>query len=125
MGFRTYCDINDDGTGNKCRKEMEPLLDKETGIVYCECGKPMDNQAALTTFAKRQMLALGQVKRSEKKKQAYAVKCLKCDKEGPPTLSDDNRQLLCTYCKTELNHLNKPFVQMMITNLVAQKRAKQ
>lgn len=126
MGFRTFCD-------NKgCRKENEPVLDKQTGEVICtECNQPINS---MTEFAKRQMISLGQVRRSEKKKQAWSVKCEKCEREGPPKLNkegekDNNNQpvvkLHCTYCNAELTNLNQPFATMIKQNLLAQRRAGQ
>ncbi len=126
MGFRTWCD-------NKgCRKEMEPVLDKHSGEVICtECNKPINT---MTEFAKRQMVSLGQVRRSEQKKQAWSVKCDKCQREGPPKLNkagekDKNNQqvinLHCTYCEGELTNLNRPFADMIKQNLLAQRRAGQ
>lgn len=126
MAFRTFCD-------NKgCRKEMEPVLDKSTNEVICtECMQPVNS---ITEFAKRQMVSLGQVRRSERKKQAWSVKCQKCDREGPPKLNaegekDKNNQtvikLLCAYCSQDLDHLNKPFAEMIKTNLLAQRRSGQ
>ncbi len=127
MPFRTFCD-------NKgCRKEMEPVLDRQTNEVYCtECGNAINS---LTDFAKRQMVALGQVRRAEKKKQAWSVKCDACQKEGPPKLNKEGEKnekglligdkLLCSYCDAELKNLNKPFAQIILTNLKAQRRAGQ
>jgi DNA-directed RNA polymerase subunit RPC12/RpoP len=127
MGFRTFCD-------NKgCRKEMEPVLDKQTNEVYCtECGKTINS---LTDFAKRQMVVLGQIRRADKKKQAWSFKCVECQKEGPPKLNKEGEKdakglpigdkLLCSYCEHELTNISKPFAQIILTNLRAQRRAGQ
>ena len=127
MPFWTFCD-------NKgCRKEMTPVIDKNTNEVFCtECGQTINS---LTEFAKRQMVTLGQVRRAEKRKQAWSVKCESCQKEGPPVLNKDGEKnekgllvgdkLLCSYCKVELTNLNKPFAQIILTNLKAQRKAGQ
>lgn len=124
--FRTFCD-------NKgCRKENQPVLDKSTGEVLCtECGQPINT---VTKFMKAQMVSLGQVRKSEMKKQAWSVKCQHCEKEGPPKLNPEDEKdshnqvvikLLCSYCGKDLDHLNKPFAEMIKTNLLAQRRSGQ
>jgi DNA-directed RNA polymerase subunit RPC12/RpoP len=104
-----------------CHKEMRPLADKDTMVVYCtECGKPINN---VSVFMKRQMLAYGQIRNINKKKLAWSVKCSHCSKEGPPELNKNDEQLTCSYCHKLLDNLSKPFAQMIRTNLQAQKRA--
>ncbi len=126
MPFRIYCDNEVDDDGKKCRREMEPVIDKKTHIVYCtECGKPLKNQDALSIFAKNQMLAMGQVRREEKKKQAFAVKCVPCDIEQQPILGKDGKKLLCPRCKQELTNLSPPFAQMLRQNITSLKKAGQ
>ena len=118
MGFKLYCDNKKDIEGNDCRKEMEPVIDKNTKIVYCsECGQPLKNQDALTVFAKNQMIALGQVRIAEKKTQAFAVKCEHCSKEAKPKLSKNGKDLLCAYCNKEMKNISAPFAQMLKENL--------
>jgi hypothetical protein len=115
MDFRTFCD-------NKgCRKEMRPLVDKETLVAYCtECGRPINN---VSIFMRRQMVAYGQIRDTKKKKLAWSVKCDSCSKEGPPELNEDGKELVCSFCKTELTSLCKPFAQMIKVNLQAKRRA--
>jgi DNA-directed RNA polymerase subunit RPC12/RpoP len=115
VDFRSFCD-------NKgCNKEMRPVVDKETLVAYCaECGKPVNN---ISVFMRRQMLSHGQVRRSEKKKLAWAVNCPHCKKEGPPELDKKGEKLVCSFCEKELDHLTKPFAQMIKVNLQAQRRA--
>ena len=117
MPLRTFCD-------NKgCRKEMAPVIDKATEIVYCtECGEPINT---LTPFARRQLVSLGQVKKNEKRTQAWSVKCHECEKEGPPELDKAGDTLVCSYCKHELDKLSKPYAQVVKQNLQAQRRAEQ
>lgn len=115
MDYRTFC--NNKG----CYKEMRPVVKKETLEAFCtECGKVVDN---ISIFMIRQMVANGQVQRTDKKKLAWSVKCQKCQKEGPPELGKDDNTLVCTFCKEEHVHLNKPFAQTIKTNLKAQKRS--
>lgn len=128
MGFRTNCDIDykdENGKPVRCRKEMEVTIDKVTGEVYCECGNKMKDQNRITEFAKRQMISMGQVRKSEKKNKAFSVKCKDCEKEGPPVLSKEGGKLLCTYCDKELTNLNKPFAQMLKQTLTSQRKANQ
>jgi hypothetical protein len=110
MGFRIFCD-------NKgCRKEMEPVLDKADGKVYCtECAKEVHN---MTEFAKNQMVSLGQVKREQKQQKAFSVKCEACKKENPPTMTKG--KLYCVSCNTELTNLSAPFAQAIKEFLRAQ-----
>ena len=126
MGFTTFCD-------NKgCGKQIEPLLDKETNDVICtECGKPINS---ITEFAKRQMVSLGQIRRATPKKQAWSVKCEGCKKEGPPKLNKAGEvdkhnkpvvKLLCQYCDSELANINRPFAEIIKTNLLSQRRSGQ
>lgn len=102
--FEVYC--------VKCKKEMSPVIDKVTKELFCtECSEPLKDQNILTDFAKRQMLANGQVKRLEQSKKAFAVKCGACKKENPPKLV--NGKILCSHCDSELTGLTKPYVQML------------
>ena len=95
MEFRCFCD-------NKgCGKEMRPTVDKTTMVAYCaECGKAVNS---ISIFMRRQMVAHDQVRRNEKKKLPWAVKCSACSKE--------------------LDSLAKPFAEMIKVNLIAQRRA--
>lgn len=115
MDFRSFCD-------NKgCGKEMRPVVDKETMIAYCtECGKPVNN---ISIFMRRQMVSHDQIRRTEKKKLAWAAKCQHCEKEGPPELDNKNDNLVCSFCHKELTNLARPFAQMIKVNLIAQRRA--
>ncbi|MFA5758000.1 MAG: hypothetical protein WC942_01285 [Clostridia bacterium] len=115
MEFRTFCD-------NKgCRKENRPLVDKNTLIAYCsECGLPINN---VSIFMRNQLVSYGQVRKNEKKKLAWSVKCPNCEKEGPPDLDKTNNVLVCSFCKKELDTLSAPFAQMIKLNLQAKRRA--
>jgi len=123
MGFMTWCD-------NKgCRKQMEPVLDKDSNEIICtECNQPINST---TDFMKRQMVSLGQVKRADKPRQAWSVKCQACNREGSPELNSadekdaNNRvvvKLMCGHCKTELTELNKPFAEQVKQNLLTQRK---
>jgi hypothetical protein len=117
MAFQTFCD-------NKgCRKEMAPAIDKETLKVYCtECGEEINT---VSDFMKRQLVSLGQVRRNDKRKLPYAVKCDGCEKEGPPKLDDAGKKLLCSYCDRHLENLSRPFAQMLIETLRARQSIKE
>jgi len=100
-----------------CGKDQEPLLDVLTNDVHCsECGKVIKS---VTSFAKAQMKSLGQVKRDEKKGQAFAVKCSSCKKESPATVVAG--KIHCGICKIEMKDLSAPFVQMIKMNTKVQK----
>lgn len=115
MDYRCFCD-------NKgCGKEMRPVANKISLIAYCtECGKPINN---ISIFMRRQMVSGDQIQRDEKKKLPWAVKCVDCKKEGPPELTKDGKQLVCSFCNKELTTLAKPFAEMIKVNLKAQRRA--
>ena len=115
MDFRTFCD------NEGCRKEMRPVVDKETIVAYCtECAKPIDS---ISIFMRRQLVSNGQTRKNEKKKLAWSVPCPACKKEGPPELTKDSRDLQCSFCEAPLDNLAKPFAQMIKVNLQAQRRA--
>lgn len=100
--FEVYC------SNKECRQQMQPILDKETDEVLCtECGKTIDS---VTPFAKRQMVMLGQTKKSEAKQQAFAVDCPKCGKKAQPKIAkiDDVDVLVCAFCTKPLE-LSAPF----------------
>ena len=106
--FSIYCD-------NKgCGKQQEPMLDLDTNEVICsECGKPIK---CVTQFAKVQMRALGQIKRSGDRQKAFSVKCPHCEKEGQPKCGDGDK-LLCSICGKELDHLSKPYKSAVLEYL--------
>lgn len=108
--FRVFCD-------NKgCRKEVEPLLDKSDNKIYCpECNNVINN---VTEFMKNQMVSLGQIKRQQKKQQAFSVKCISCQKENPPILKKG--KLYCQICDTEITNLSAPFAHSIKEFLKAQ-----
>lgn len=115
MGFRVYCD------NKECRKEMEPVLDKTNDVVLCtECGETINS---VTVFAKNQMIALGQVKKSEAKQQAFAVDCASCGKKAQPKMVKEanGQRLGCAFCSKELN-LSAPFANSIKQFLKAQLR---
>lgn len=116
MNYRSFCD-------NKgCRKEMKPVVDKDTLLAYCtECGAQVNN---ISIFMRRQMMSEGQIRKLDKKKLAWAVKCEHCHKEGPPDLNDKN-ELICTFCNLVLNTVAKPFAEIMKVNIKARKRAQE
>jgi ribosomal protein L34E len=98
--FRIYCD-------NKgCGKDMEPLLNVNTGDVECtECGRAIKS---ITSFTKSQMKAIGQVKRDEKVKQAFSVQCRSCMKESAPKLGS-KKEIRCSICDSHLDYLSAPY----------------
>lgn len=118
MGFLIQCD------NKKCREFQEPALDKETDDVHCsKCDGIIDH---VSIFAKRQMRALGQIKRESVPKQAFAVKCAaeECGKIMCPKLveeKDDTKKtssrsfaktkLLCPACGVEHTQLSAPYAQ--------------
>ena len=112
MGFLTFCD-------NKgCGKQMMPLLNLETNNVECtECSRPINS---ITSFAKTQMKSLGQVKRDEQKKQAFAVQCRFCKKENAPKLGSEN-EILCSICGKHLDYLTAPYVHAVRQFLLSRK----
>jgi len=109
MAFRTFCDNKD------CRKEMMPVIDRDTNEVFCtECGLAVNT---VSDFMKRQMVQLNQVRRDDRRQLAYSVKCSKCNKEGPPILDEKGKELLCSYCKEQMVNISKPFAEVLKANL--------
>ena len=93
MGFVMTCD------NKKCGKSQEPMLDKESGDVYCsECNEVIKN---ITIFAKNSMRSLGQFKRTIQAQEAFSVGCKKCNKSACPKLSGG--KLVCKNCGVEHN----------------------
>ena len=113
MGFLMHCD-------NKgCGKDQEPLLDTQTNEVYCvECNRVINS---VTHFAKVQMKTLGQIKRDEKQRQAFAVECASCKKKSAPVLTKEDR-VQCSLCHTDITEkIAKPFLQVIKNYFKAQK----
>ncbi len=99
-----------------CKEMQEPTLDVKTNEVICsECQNPITN---VTHFTKVQMKSLGQIKRDDKKSQAYSVKCPLCSKEGCPVLND-NKEIVCQYCAAAQSQLSGPFKQVIMDHLRA------
>src|SRR5690348_2156633 len=105
MPFRTFCD-------NKgCREEMAPVIDKETHKVYCTSCKEEIN--SVDVFMKRQLISMGQVKKDDETKMAYAVVCPCCSKKQTPKLGK-NREIECSSCNEDITKkLSAPFVQVL------------
>jgi len=93
MSFRIYCD-------NKgCFKDNEALYDVASNEVHCaECGKKITN---ITSFAVNQMKSMGQIKRDDKKAQAFSMKCLSCKRMTTPKIKKD--KALCALCGESLD----------------------
>src|SRR5688572_20509995 len=95
MAFLLYC------TNKACRKEQEALYDVETDQVECcLCGATIDG---ITYFTKQAMKGLGQIKRTAKTQEAFAVSCHACKKTGQPVVKfglDGKKGLACFSCHT-------------------------
>jgi uncharacterized Zn finger protein len=109
MAFNVQC--------NQCWEYQSPLLEvvkNEMGnvdyaksrVICTECGGHITTQ---THFAKVSMYGIGQIKRAEGSKKAFAVECPKCQKKDQPVLAGDN--VACPHCGSVHSHLNKPFLQ--------------
>jgi ribosomal protein L34E len=93
MTFFMHC------TNKGCGKQTEPLLDELTNEAICsDCGIEMSN---VTHFAKVQMKALGQIKRTQKPQEAFTLSCKKCTRSG--MAKQVGEQLVCQFC-------SEPFV---------------
>lgn len=111
--FLIYCDRKG------CGKDQEPLLDVSTNEVICsECGGEIKS---VTSFTKVQMKSMGQIKRAEKKQQAFAVKCQGCNRMAAPNISLENK-ILCSMCSVEILNLPKPFEQVIRSHIKAQRK---
>ncbi len=107
MPFRTFCNSED----AKCRKEVEPLLDSATDKVYCpECDLEI---TSVDAFMKRQLVSMGQVRKTKKNSTAFAITCKHCSKEKAPVIGK-NKEILCGSCSKDITaDLGAPFVQML------------
>ena len=93
----------------KCRKEMEPYIDK-TDKVYCElCEKDIE----ASHFLKMQLKTLKQYRK--KVQESFSVKCTSCEKEGRPLLIND--AVCCKFCKKAHTNLSHVFISMLKTKL--------
>jgi len=111
MGFLIQCD------NKECREYQEPALDKKTDLVHCsKCDGVIKH---VSIFTRRQMLAMGQIKRETVPKQAFSVKCNSCEKIMCPKLeSQDNKnKLLCPACGVEHTQLSPPYAQTVVAFL--------
>jgi len=97
---------------------QEPFLNKETDLVHCaECDGVIEN---VSIFAKREMRFSGQIKRAEKRPQAFAVKCASCEKSMCPELVEEpgkKRTLVCGSCGEEHTTIPAPYAQTVIAFL--------
>jgi len=114
MGFLIQCD------NKTCREFQEPALDKDTDKVHCsKCNGVIEH---VSIFAKRQMRAMGQIKKESVPKQAFAVKCAAegCEKIQCPKLVEEEgkkTKLLCPVCEVEHTQLSAPYAQTVIAFL--------
>jgi len=103
MPFSVYCD-------NKgCGKNTEPLLNLETNEAECvDCGGVIKS---ITSFAKIQLKSLGQIKRDDKKQQAFSVQCKACKKAAVPEINSEGT-ILCSLCKCKLD-ISGPYANLI------------
>lgn len=96
-----------------CGEYQAPNLNVETNEVMCSnCGKPI---TSVTSFAKTQLKAMGQIVRTSKKQQAFAVECKECHNVGQPKIvkEDDQEILVCQKCGSPLL-LSKPYKHVVL-----------
>lgn len=94
-----------------CGEMQTPYIDQKTNEVHCSvCDQVIVN---VSDFTKRQMLSLKQFQ--PKKKETFAVKCNKCNKESCPRIVDD--QVVCSECALPLDNLSPFFQNMLKTQL--------
>lgn len=107
MPFRTFCNSAD----KNCRKEIHPVIDKETEKVFCpECELEI---TSVDPFMKRQLISMGQVLKESQEKTPYAIKCEHCGKKKQPVLGQ-KREILCGACGKDITaSLSGPFVEML------------
>jgi hypothetical protein len=104
-------------SNSKCREYQNPVLeivkdskgnvDFSKSLVICSiCEKSMPS---VTEFTKRSMYGLGQIKRKNDVKKAFAIVCKECDKKDQPLLI--NNEVTCPHCNTIHQDLAKPYLQ--------------
>lgn len=102
-----------------CREYQKPALDtNEKSETYNEvicsiCDKPIEN---VSQFHKTAMKGIGQIKRDDKRKQAFAITCLKCQIGDRPVVTK-NDEILCKHCGAEQTQLSTPFAQALRSTL--------
>jgi hypothetical protein len=104
MGFYINCD-------NKgCREYMEPKLDIQTNIAYCdECGKEVKS---ITQFAKTQMRQLGQILKNKVTQTAFSIQCNNCKTMCVPIINKDNT-VQCSQCNGFITNLSKAYINLI------------
>lgn len=112
MPFMIQCD-------NKgCGKMNEPKLNVETNTVECEyCSKNIQN---VTSFAKVQLKALGQIKKAGADKRSFTVDCVTCKKKTCPVVNGNEG--FCEFCNEKLN-LSTPFLELIRNNAKTNKNS--
>lgn len=110
---------------SKCREYQNPLLeiikDEDGNVNFSKslviCSVCNDKISHVTEFTKRSMYGLGQVKRQNDVKKAFAILCKECNKKDQPILI--NNEVTCPHCNTVHNNLTKPFLQTIIAFLTS------
>jgi predicted RNA-binding Zn-ribbon protein involved in translation (DUF1610 family) len=103
--FLTYC--------RNCKADVDPVLNTKSDEVVCPmCGEVLPN---MSSFIKIQLKAFGQVKKVEKPKKAFSVKCKKCEAEAPPRVKTKDL-FVCAVCGEELI-LMPAFKNLVLENI--------
>lgn len=111
MSFNIQC--------NKCWAYQEPLLevvkDDKKNVLYDKspviCSNCGEEITSVTTFTKRSMYSLGQVKRDHGTKKAFSIQCPSCNKKDQPILHNGN--VICKHCNHSYDNLPKPYLQTL------------
>ncbi len=102
-----------------CREYQQPALDTNeksdtfNEVLCSKCGKPIEN---VSQFHKTAMKGIGQIKRDDNRKQAFAVTCPKCRIGDRPVITKHD-EILCKHFGTDHTHLSKPYAQALRSTL--------
>lgn len=116
MSFKIYCDVENEA-GIKCNQETSPRVNKNTGELHCGCnkGKRLKNQDCITSFAKSNLIALGQIYNVDNSQKPYATKCTECEFVDSPVINKKAGTLKCSSCNKELTGLTPFFRKLLLT----------
>ena len=112
--FSIQCD------NKKCREYQSPTLEivkndkgdidyNASKVICSECNLPINN---LTIHMKISMRGLGQIKRADNPKKAFAIECQSCHKKDQPIMA--NKEITCKHCESVYSNLPAPFKQTLL-----------
>ena len=94
-------------------KDANGNVDFDKSMVHCSnCNAIIPT---VTSFTKRSMYGMGQVKKDVSHKKAFAILCNGCNTKDQPIIVNGNAQ--CPKCSHVHENLTKPFLEMIKQSL--------